>query len=189
MNALLQIMESLSAHFTTTLSKDFSGLSNGPTAVDDIAAEVCNTILPLLPTMKDACFAQVFAVHMFHSNACRARRVFEKIITLVDRCHVEGGTGSDYGGMKSGGNPFSLATGCWRPVDKVLILITTLREFNWLVWGANVSKCFIGKRLREYHVVKEAFTQSPQNSGLNTAFEICLPRIKCTPFTATSCLF
>ena len=117
---------------------------------------------------------------MFHSNACRARRVFEKIITLVDRCHVEGGTGSDYGGMKipenttqddpsrSVGNPFSPATGCWRPVDKVLILITTLREFNWLVWGANVSKCFIGKRLREYHVVKEAFTQSPQNSGLNT---------------------
>ena len=111
---------------------------------------------------------------MFHSNACRARRVFEKIITLVDRCHVEGGTGSDYGGMKSGGNPFSLATGCWRPVDKVLILITTLREFNWLVWGANVSKGLIGKRLREYHVVKEAFTKSPQNSGLNTAFKICL---------------
>ena len=95
---------------------------------------------------------------MFHGNACRARRVFEKIITLVDRCHVEGGTGSDYGGMKNpentpqeglrGGNPFSPATGCWRPVDKVLI--TTLREFNWLVCGANVSKGSIGKRLREY---------------------------------------
>ena len=122
---------------------------------------------------------------MFHSNACRARRVFEKIITLVDRCHVEGGTGSDYGGMKNpentpqdDGNPFSLATGCWRPVDKVLILITTLHEFNWLVWGANVSKGLIGKRLREYHVVKEAFTKSPQNSGLNTAFKICLVMAK-----------
>ena len=55
MNALLQIMESLSAHFTTTLSKDFSGLSNGPTAVDDIAAEVCNTLLPLLPTINQGC--------------------------------------------------------------------------------------------------------------------------------------
>ena len=145
MNALLQIIESLSAHFTTTLSKDFSGLSNGPTAVDDIAAEVCNTLFPFYQPFKDAYFAQVFAVHMFHGNACRARRVFEKIITLVDRCHVEGGTGSDYGGMKNpentpqdgirGGNPFSPATGCWRPVDKVLI--TTLRDFNWLVWGDN----------------------------------------------------
>ena len=73
---------------------------------------------------------------MFHGNACRARRVFEKIITLVDRCHVEGGTE----GMNNPentpqddlrGNPFSPATGCWRPVDKVLV--TTLREFNWLV--------------------------------------------------------
>ena len=60
MNALLQIIESLSAHFTTTLSKDFSGLSNGPTAVDDIAAEVCNTLFPLLPTIQGCLFCTGF---------------------------------------------------------------------------------------------------------------------------------
>ena len=52
--------------------------------------------------------------------------MFEKIVTLVDRCRVEDATGRECGGVssenaaqvdlpRSGGSPFSLATGCWRP--------------------------------------------------------------------------
>ena len=69
-------------------------------------------------------------------------------------------------------------TGQGQKLDKLRDTYIDMEHHNltrvYLACLVYLSKGLIGKRLREYHVVKEAFTQSPQNGSLNNVFKICL---------------